>query len=49
VLDPFTGSSTTGLAACCLKRQFIGIDKEKNYLDISARRYQEMKDSGLVE
>lgn len=48
VLDPFTGSSTTGLAACCLKRQFIGIDKEKDYLDISARRYQEMKDSGVL-
>jgi len=48
VLDPFTGSSTTGLAARCLNRRFIGIDTEKEYLDISTRRYKEMKDSGLL-
>jgi len=30
VLDPFTGSSTTGLAAYLYGRNFIGIDTEKN-------------------
>lgn len=48
VLDPFTGSSTTGLAACCLGRRFVGIDTDEEYLDLSARRYQEMKTSGDV-
>ena len=32
ILDPFTGSSTTGLAACLFGRKFIGIDNEKNTL-----------------
>lgn len=42
VLDPFTGSSTTGLAAVKHGRKFIGIDKEKKYLDLSAQRYEDM-------
>jgi site-specific DNA-methyltransferase (adenine-specific) len=39
ILDPFTGSSTTGLVAVEYERKFIGIDKEKKYLDLSVRRY----------
>jgi site-specific DNA-methyltransferase (adenine-specific) len=42
VLDPFTGSSTTGLAAYHLDRHFIGIDAEKDYLDLSIRRFEEL-------
>lgn len=38
VLDPFTGSSTTGVAAINLGRRFIGIDREKEYLDLSKKR-----------
>lgn len=38
VLDPFTGSSTTGVAAYKLGRHFIGIDNNKEYLDKSIRR-----------
>jgi site-specific DNA-methyltransferase (adenine-specific) len=38
VLDPFTGSSTTGIAAYRLGRYFIGIDNNKNYLDLSVKR-----------
>ena len=38
ILDPFTGSSTTGLAAHLYKRKFIGIDTEKKYLDLSIKR-----------
>ncbi|OGW74584.1 MAG: hypothetical protein A2Z72_02220 [Omnitrophica bacterium RBG_13_46_9] len=38
VLDPFTGSSTTGVAAYKLGRYFIGIDNNKEYLDKSIRR-----------
>ena len=39
ILDPFTGSSTTGIAANMLGRSFVGIDIEKVYLDLSVRRY----------
>ncbi|MBU1863993.1 MAG: site-specific DNA-methyltransferase [Candidatus Omnitrophica bacterium] len=40
ILDPFTGSSTTGLAAYMCDRKFIGIDKEKKYLDLSIKRFE---------
>ncbi len=42
ILDPFTGSSTTGLAAYLYGRNFIGIDTEKNYLDLSIKRFEEL-------
>lgn len=42
VLDPFTGSSTTGLAAKKHGRKFIGIDTEKKYLDLSQKRFQDL-------
>ncbi|MGI5827245.1 MAG: DNA-methyltransferase [Patescibacteria group bacterium] len=38
ILDPFTGSSTTGVAANLYKRKFVGIDSDKNYLDLSLQR-----------
>lgn len=38
VLDPFCGSSTTGVAALSLGRKYIGIDNEKKYLDLSVKR-----------
>ncbi len=40
VLDPFTGSSTTGVIAKQFNRQFIGIDTEKEYLDLSIKRLE---------
>jgi len=43
VLDPFTGSSTTGIAAYLLGRKFIGIDTEKKYLDLSIKRFEELE------
>lgn len=43
VLDPFTGSSTTGLASFLNDRKFIGIDLEKRYLDLSVKRFKELK------
>lgn len=42
VLDPFTGSSTTGLAANLNDRKFIGIDLNKNFLDVSIKRFEEL-------
>ena len=41
ILDPFTGSSTTGLAAVKHGRKFVGIDLEKEYLDLSVKRYRD--------
>jgi site-specific DNA-methyltransferase (adenine-specific) len=43
VLDPFTGSSTTGLVAHAYSRRFIGIDTSKEYLDLSVKRLQDLK------
>ncbi len=43
ILDPFTGSSTTGIAAYLLGRKFIGIDTEKKYLDLSIKRFKELE------
>lgn len=45
VLDPFTGSSTTGLAACMYGRKFIGIDLEAKYLDLSIKRFTDLKEN----
>lgn len=40
ILDPFTGSSTTGLVAYKYGRRFIGTDIEEEYLELSKRRFQ---------
>ena len=42
ILDPFCGSSTTGIAASKLNRKYIGIDNNKDYLDLSIRRFKEL-------
>lgn len=39
ILDPFSGSGTTGIAAHLLGRAYIGIDTQKNYLEITKKRY----------
>jgi len=43
ILDPFTGSSTTGIIAYLLGRKFIGIDIEKKYLDLSIKRFEDLE------
>lgn len=42
VLDPFAGSSTTGLAAIQFGRKFVGVDTEKSYLDLSVKRFKDL-------
>ncbi len=48
ILDPFTGSSTTGIASNLLERRFLGIDIEKEYLEISKCRKAEIENKNLL-
>lgn len=42
ILDPFSGSCTTGIAANLLERKFVGIDQSAEYLSYGVRRRQEI-------
>ncbi|MDR0324081.1 MAG: site-specific DNA-methyltransferase [Treponema sp.] len=44
VLDPFFGTGTTGAAAKKLKRKFIGIEKEPEYIEIAQKRIDAIND-----
>lgn len=44
ILDPFAGSSTTGIAANLTGRRFLGIDKERKFVELSRNRKQEIED-----
>lgn len=43
ILDPFNGSGTTGIVASRLNRNYIGIEKEKTYLDLTIKRKENEK------
>lgn len=43
VLDPFMGSGTTAVAAEMINRNWIGIDNNKEYIDIADKRVKNMK------
>ncbi|HEY4503900.1 MAG TPA: site-specific DNA-methyltransferase [Candidatus Paceibacterota bacterium] len=43
VLDPFAGSSTTGIVSAMNDRKYIGIDMEKNYLELSKKRFNDIE------
>ena len=43
VLDPFAGSCTTGVACKIYNRKFVGIDIEKEYLEVGKRRIESLK------
>lgn len=43
ILDPFAGSCTTGVACKMYGRRFVGIDVEKEYLEIGKKRIEEVK------
>lgn len=44
ILDPFTGSSTTGIAANLANRKFYGIDSEIDFINMSINRKLEIED-----
>ncbi len=49
ILDPFTGSSTTGIAGNLANRRFLGIDKEEEFLEISKNRKLEIVNRRTAE
>ena len=48
ILDPFTGSSTTGIAANLANRRFLGIDQEEQFLNISKNRKLEIEHNRIA-
>ena len=42
IIDPFSGSGTTGIAAVNNGRKYIGIEFEKKYLDVSIKRIKNL-------
>ena len=49
ILDPFSGSGTTGIAASLTGRRYLGIEREKEYLDLSIRRRVELENGSIVK
>ena len=47
ILDPFSGSSTTGIAASLLNRRFLGIEQEEAFLEMSMKRRIEIEDVAI--
>lgn len=47
ILDPFAGSSTTGIAANLLGRCFLGIEREDTFASISKARREELENSRI--
>jgi len=48
ILDPFAGSSTTGIAANLANRRYLGIDMEKDFLYISKNRKLEIENPSIA-
>lgn len=49
VLDPFAGSSTTGIAANLIGRRYLGIEKELNFAEMGRQRRLELDDPKMKE
>lgn len=48
VLDPFCGSSTTGIAANLLGRRYLGIEQEQEFAAMSRNRREELNNREIV-
>ena len=46
ILDPFTGSGSTGVAAVQMGRDFIGVERDEGYFDIACRRIEQAQRQG---
>lgn len=49
ILDPFAGSSTTGIAANLLGRRFLGIEREGLFLQMGEARKHEIESEDIFE
>lgn len=49
ILDPFVGSGTTAVAAKRLGKRFIGIDSNRQYVDIALKRLEDIKDESAAQ
>lgn len=47
ILDPFSGSATTGIAANLLGRRYLGIEKEEEFLAMSKARREELENQTI--
>lgn len=47
VMDPFSGSGTTGIVANLLGRKYIGIEQDKQFCELSLRRRQALDDENI--
>jgi site-specific DNA-methyltransferase (adenine-specific) len=47
VLDPFFGTGTTGAVAKKLGRRFIGIERDKNYVEVAKQRIESIEPAPL--
>ena len=45
ILDPFSGSGTTGIAANLLGRKYIGIEQDKSFVQLSLARREAIEDA----
>lgn len=47
ILDPFAGSCTTGIASSLLRRRFLGIDREKEFIELGKKRREDLDDLNI--
>ncbi|MBO7051250.1 MAG: site-specific DNA-methyltransferase [Prevotella sp.] len=47
ILDPFAGSSTTGIAANLLDRSYLGLEIENDFLNLSKARREEIENISI--
>lgn len=47
ILDPFSGSATTGIAANLLGRMYLGLESDLDYLEMSKNRRIEIEDDSI--
>lgn len=47
ILDPFSGSGTTGIAANLLGRNYLGLEKDEEFLLMSKKRREEMENPSV--
>ena len=47
ILDPFSGSGTTGIAANLLGRNYLGLEKDKDFLLMSKKRREELENPSV--